>query len=491
MAYSVPLLSNRDDLIFKLKSDLVPGISPLQVSSTCGRFFRERKNLSTCSPITCSAFKLVRDRSLDRHAVRQNQIRFVQKLKTLLLSKPKHFIPLHILSKCRSYLALSKPRSIMAMIHRYPMIFELFTVPMPPIPLNATKPCSQLCVRLTPAASALAAQESNLKSTMSSQLASKLQKLLMLSSHHRILLSKLVHLGPDLGLPPNFRSRLCNDHPDRFKTVDTSYGRALELVSWNQQLAQPLLPPRDVPRELIVDRPSKFKRVKLRRGLNLKRRHEAFLIKFNELPDICPYKTSSEEIVKESLEAEKRACAVVREVLGMTVERRTLIDHLTHFRKDFGLPNKLRSMIIRHPELFYVSVKGQRDSVFLVEGFNDKGELLEREESLVIKHQLLELVREGKRFRREKRRAWHKPSSIDESRNYVLEDDSEILGLSDEDYDDGFENLFDSADYDMEDYGDFELNERNEMLELEARGEFWVANGSSTLDGSARHLESW
>lgn len=491
MALSMPLLSHRDDVILKLKSDLVPSMSPSEFSSTCGTFYRKRKNHSTCSPITYSAFKHVRDRSLDRHVVRQNQIRFVQKLKTLLLSKPKHFIPLHILSKCRSYLALSKPRSILSMIHRYPMIFELFTIPMPPTPLNATKPCSQLCVRLTPSASALAVQESNLKSAMSAHLASKLQKLLMLSSHHRLLLSKLVHLGTDLGLPPNFRSRLCNDHPDRFKTVDTSYGRALELVSWNQQLAQPLLPAKDDSHDLIVDRPLKFKRVKLRRGLNLKRCHEAFLIKFNELPDICPYTTPSEEIAKESLEAEKRACAVVREVLGMTVERRTLIDHLTHFRKDFGLPNKLRSMIIRHPELFYVSVKGQRDSVFLVEGFSDKGEPLERDESSAIKDQLMALVREGKRLRREKRKARLSPCSIGESRTYVLEDDNGTLGLSEEDYDDGFENLFDSFDSDMEDYGDFEVNERDEMLEQEARGEFWVADCGSTLGGAGRHLESW
>ncbi|CAF2087616.1 unnamed protein product [Brassica napus] len=38
----------------------------------------------------------------------------------------------------------------------------------------------------------------------------------------------------------------------------------------------------------------------------------------------------------------------------LTVEKRTLIDHLTHFRKEFALPNKLRELIVRHPELFYL-----------------------------------------------------------------------------------------------------------------------------------------
>ncbi|KAF2290315.1 hypothetical protein GH714_010517 [Hevea brasiliensis] len=439
------------------------------------------------------------------------------------------------------------------MIHRYPSIFELFTIPTPHLPLNATKPYSQLCVRLTSAAAALADQEFKLHSAISNNLAAKLQTLLMLSSHRRLLLSKLVHLAPDLGLPPNFRSRLCNDHPDKFKTVDTSYGRALELVSWDVQLAvlYPALmfpwfdrwafeedetsalkdqlmelvreskkmrremrngtmmnssdirdsdasrkkenfgwqiltlvvpmrkddlgnlgskrkhytshalfsspvalikvgpsctrswpPPNfrsrlcndhpdkfktvdtsygralelvswdvqlavplsrpDVSLGLIVDRPLKFKHLRLRKGLNLKRRHQDFLIKFEELPDVCPYNTSSEEFVKESIEAEKRACAVIREVLGMTVEKRTLIDHLTHFRKEFGFPNKLRGLIVRHPE-FYVSLKGLRDSVFLTEGYDDKGGLLKKDETSALKDQLMELVRESKKMRREMR----------------------------------------------------------------------------------------
>ncbi|OWM64693.1 hypothetical protein CDL15_Pgr010451 [Punica granatum] len=372
------------------------------------------------------------------------------------------------------------------------MIFELFTIPMPPTPFNATKPCFQLCVRLTPAASALAVRESNLKSAISVHLASKLQKLLMLSSHRRLLLSKLVHLGPDLGLPPNFRSRLCNDHPEKFKTVNTSYGRALELVSWDQELAQPLTFFKDDSHDLIVDRPLKFKRIKLRKGLNLKRFHEAFLIKFNELPGICPYTVPSEELAKESMEAEKRACAVVREVLGMTVERRTLIDHLTHFRKDFGLPNKMRSMIIRHPELFYVSVKGQRDSVFLVESYNGKGELLERDPSLVFKDELMMLVREGKKLRREKRKGRLSYSTIGESTTYVAEDDEEQLSYTEEDYDDGFENLFDSVDSDIEeDYGDADYGENDEHLEVGSRGEFWIAVCDSAPSGAGSHLESW
>ncbi|KAK3229400.1 hypothetical protein Dsin_001281 [Dipteronia sinensis] len=83
--------------------------------------------------------KSVRSPKLDNLVLKQNKIRFLQKLKTLLLSKPKHYIPLHILSKCRSYLALPENRSIRTMIYSYLTIFKLFHIPMPPSPLNATK----------------------------------------------------------------------------------------------------------------------------------------------------------------------------------------------------------------------------------------------------------------------------------------------------------------------------------------------------------------
>lgn len=447
-----------------------------------------QENAYTCYTIV-SALKHVKDPSLDKNVVKQNKLRFVHKLKTLLLSKPKHYMHLNDLCKCRSYLSVSKPKSIVSMIHRYPTIFDLFWIPMPSTPLNATKPLAQLCVRLTPEATALARQETKLKSDVAVSLAIKLQKLLMLSLHHRLLLAKLIHLAPDLGLPPDFRSRLCNEHPDRFKTVDTSYGRALELVSWDAYLAKRIPSPEVFkPDDLIVDRPLKFNHLRFRRkGFNVKRRHQEFLTKFEEFTDVCPYNTKVGDLVKESLKAEKRACDVVREVLGMMVEKRTLVDHLTHFRKDFGLPNKLRGLLVRHPELFYVSLKGQRDSVFLVEGYDDKGVLLERDATTVTKELLLDLVNEGKRMRRERRRKGGiTDSHIDHQQVEVDDADDE----SDE-YGDDLDNLFDSDD----DYGaenNDDEDERNGLLEMNEEAEFWTAEVNSSLNiENSGNLEPW
>ncbi|MED6222656.1 hypothetical protein PIB30_066406 [Stylosanthes scabra] len=300
----------------------------------------------------------------------------------------------------------------------------------------------------------------------------------MLSSHHRLLLSKMVHLAPDLGLPPNFRSRLCNDFPDKFKTVETSYGRALELVSWDSNLAKPLPPPAFRSPDLIVDRPLKFKQVRLRKGLNIKRRHQNFLLKFEEMPEVCPYRNPVDAFAKVSLEAEKRSCSVVREVLGMMIEKSTLIDHLTHFRKEFGLPNKLRAMIIRHPELFYVSLKGQRHSVFLVEGFGEKGELLEKDEILLLRNKWRDLVRESKRMRRERRKGKDDKyiggfSHIAENNEDDSDDDYDVENFDIDNfkdgYDDGFEEIFEDLSFEGED------DDYGSLLAQNMNGEFWTA----------------
>lgn len=487
-----PQSENKPIIISSLRSQFLPPLQLLHVNNPyyvrCILNSSPRRKL--CITCTSNPLKIRRDPSLDKHVVKQNKIRFVQKLKTLLLSKPKHFMPLHILNKCRSYLSLPKPRSILRMIHRYPTIFELFTIPTPPLPFNATKPLYQVCVRLTPAAAALVRKEMELKNTMSLSLAIKLQKLLMLTPYNRLLLSKLVHLAPDLGLPVTFRSRLCNEYPDRFKVVDTSYGRALELVSWDSDLAN-VFPKREIKVvDMIVDRPLKFKHLKLRKGMNLKRRHEEFLIKFNELPDVCPYKTKVEEdLGKESIEAEKRACALVREVLGMTVEKRTLVDHLTHFRKEFGLPNKLRGMVVRHPDLFYVSLKGDRDSVFLVEGYDHKGVLLDKDEILVIKNQLMELVKEGKRMRREKRTSFnnfdHHVQTLLHNR---LDEDDEY----EDNFNDSLDDLFESHDFCPEDDDDDVSKDRiTELLEMERKDVFWTTEAISCSENDTKVSEPW
>ncbi|KAG0459906.1 hypothetical protein HPP92_023034 [Vanilla planifolia] len=442
----------------KRRNPIMRAPAPLTIKASSSQSIR----LSPLPPM-----KIVRCPALDRRAAKHSKLRFVRKLKTLLLSKPKHFLPLRVLSRCRAYLNPPPSHSLLKMIKRYPALFRLFYAPS-----HTSPSLSLLSVTLTPAAAALAADEANLRARLADALATKLQRLLMLAPRHSLLLSKLVHLAPDLGLAPNFRSRLCNAYPSRFRTVDTSYGRALELVDIDHSIAVPLPPlgpfEEDPLRRPIIDRPPRFPQLRLRRGLNLRRRHRDYLIRFQDLPEVNPYSCSKAETAEME---EKRACAVVREVVGMTTEKRTLVDHLTHFRKDFGLTNRLRALLLRHPEMFYVSIKGARDSVFLVEAYDDKGRLLVPDELTSAKQRLANLVREGKRMRKEWRRGI---DCIEEE-----EDEDEEEDDDDEDDDDNdFDILFEGGIGD--DWEEFKLDEGIGAEEDMTIDELWIKRTASS-----------
>lgn len=176
----------------------------------------------------------------------------------------------------------------------------------------------------------------------------------------------------------------------------------------------------------------------------------------------------------------------------MTVEKRTLVDHLTHFRKDFGLPNRLRALLVRHSELFYVSVKGVRHSVFLVEAFDDDGRLLVQDDMLVGRDRLEELVREGKRMRRARKKgvlAFDGDSDEEENDNEVIEEG--LLEVDDE-----FGNLFEDGIIgdDWEQVADESISEADEELDAEsdAMEEFWVNKAvAEGLVSSSNEPDVW
>ncbi|KAL6660420.1 hypothetical protein ACP70R_001966 [Stipagrostis hirtigluma subsp. patula] len=412
--------------------------------------------------------RLVRCPALDRQAARASRLRFARKLLTLLLSKPRHFLPLRVLRRCRRFLGLPRRRPLIPFVLRYPTLFRLFQAPVSR-PLSPS--LSTLAVALTPAAEALAADLAALRSgdAVAPRLAGKIHRLLLMTPRRSIPVNKLAHLAPDLGLAMDFRATLCPRHPDLFTLVHTSRGHALQLADPPPRPPPPLPPLRPAePPDRLIDRPRRFPHLPLRRGLNLRRAHRDYLLRFHSLPEVSPFEPLDEGAGLEMLE--RRACAVVREVLAMTVEKRTLVDHLTHFRRDFGLPNRLRALLVRHPELFYVSVKGVRHSVFLVEAFDDDGRLLVEDEMLVGRDRLEELVREGKRMRRAQK------TSVLEFDGDTDDEEVEEEGLLE--VDDEFGDLFEDGviGEDWEEVGDGGVSEGDDEYDAEsdAMEEFWV-----------------
>jgi hypothetical protein len=115
--------------------------------------------------------------------------------------------------------------------------------------------------------------------------------------------------------------------------------------------------------------------------------------KFHELEAPTPYEDSS-KLHPASAEAEKRAVLTVQEVLSLTLEKRIVVDHLTHFRKEFKFSNQIRGMLLRHPEYFYVSRKGARETVFLRDAFEGIHRPGQRQECFLRDKHPLVLVKE-------------------------------------------------------------------------------------------------
>ena len=96
--------------------------------------------------------RLVRCPALDRQAARASRLRFARKLLTLLLSKPRHFLPIRVLGRCRPFLGLPRRgrprrgRPLIPMVLRYPTLFRLFQAPTS-VPLSPS--LSTLAIRLT------------------------------------------------------------------------------------------------------------------------------------------------------------------------------------------------------------------------------------------------------------------------------------------------------------------------------------------------------
>ena len=334
-----------------------------------------------------AAVKRRKELPFDNVIQRDKKLKLVLKIRKLLVNQPDRIMSLRELGRFRRELGLQKKRRFIALLRKFPAVFEI-----------VEEGVFSLKFKLTPEAERLYFEELKVRNEMENLLVVKLRKLLMMSAEKRILLEKIAHLKTDFGLPSEFRDTVCHRYPQYFRVVATERGPALELTHWDPELAVSAAELSEeenrarelAEKDLIIDRPPKFNRVKLPRGLNLSKGEMRKIAMFRDMPYISPYSDFS-GLRAGTMEKEKHACAVVHEILSLTVEKRTLVDHLTHFREEFRFSQQLRGMLIRHPDMFYVSLKGDRDSVFLREAYRDS-HLIDKDRLLIIKEKLRSLI---------------------------------------------------------------------------------------------------
>ncbi|XP_056175024.1 protein WHAT'S THIS FACTOR 1 homolog, chloroplastic-like [Syzygium oleosum] len=114
----------------------------------------------------------------------------------------------------------------------------------------------------------------------------------------------------------------------------------------------------------------------------------------------------------------------MHELLSFTMEKRLVTDHLTHFRREFVMPQKLMRLLLKHLGVFYVSERGKRFSVFLT-GAYEGAELIQKCPLVLWKEKVLSLI--GYRRRKKKIETFTDISDMED--NDFLEGNSEDEGI--------------------------------------------------------------
>ncbi|CAN0854226.1 Protein WHAT'S THIS FACTOR 1 homolog, chloroplastic [Linum grandiflorum] len=305
----------------------------------------------------------------------------------ILKQEPEMIIPVRNLEQHRQRLNLPKPNRISDFLRKSPKVFDLYKDER-----------GLLWCGMTGQAEELVEEHDKLIEEHSDKAAEYVTRCLMMSVDKRLPLDKIATFRRDFGLRIDFRNDWVNKYPELFKVVKSSDGvDYLELVSWNPAWAITELEKKVLGiNEAATDHkpgmlslafplkfPSKFKKV-YRIGGKLEH--------FQEMSYLSPYAESKEGLLTPgSREFDKRAVAIMHELLSFTVEKRLVTDHLTHFRREFVMPQKLMRILLKHFGIFYVSERGKRFSVFLTEAYEGQ-ELIDACSLVLWKEKLLRVV---------------------------------------------------------------------------------------------------
>ncbi|CAK7352722.1 unnamed protein product [Dovyalis caffra] len=302
----------------------------------------------------------------------------------ILKEEPEFIIPVRNLERYRAKINLPKPHKISDFLRKSPKLFELYKDRR-----------GVLWCGMTKEAEDLVEEEGRLIEENSDKVAEYVTRCLMMSVDRRLRLDKIANFRRDFGLPLDFRDKWVHRYPELFKVVkfadEVSY---LELVSWNPDWAITELEKNVLgvhessnqqPGMLSLSFPLKF-------PSNYKKvyRHREKIDHFQKRFYLSPY-ADAKGLTAGSLEFDKRAVSVMHELLSFTLEKRLVTDHLTHFRQELVMPQKLMRLLLKHMGIFYVSERGKRFSVFLTEAYEGQ-ELIGKGPLVVWKEKLLSLV---------------------------------------------------------------------------------------------------
>lgn len=332
--------------------------------------------------------------ALEKHKVLSKILFFFEILK----QEPEQIVPIKSLDRYRRQINLPKPHKLSAFLRKSPKLFELYKDQR-----------GVLWCGMTKMAEELVEEEGRIIEENSDKAAEYVTRMLMMSVDKRLPLEKIAHFRRDIGLPVDFRSRWVHRYPENFRVVRPfkpyDEGEYLELVEWKSSWAITELEKKSgmveelsggdhVPGLLSLSFPMKF-------PPNYKKvlsRYYPQIGNFQKREYLSPY-ADARDLKAGSQEFDKRAVAVMHELLSFTTEKRVVTDHLTHFRREFVMPQKLMRLLLKHFGIFYVSERGRRFSVFLNEAY-EGSELIEKHPLVVWREKVDRLIDYRKKKKR-------------------------------------------------------------------------------------------
>uniref|UniRef100_A0A0D9WP40 PORR domain-containing protein n=1 Tax=Leersia perrieri TaxID=77586 RepID=A0A0D9WP40_9ORYZ len=318
-------------------------------------------------------------------ALRRNRRWIVNnQIKRLLLRFPSRTAPVRLLqSRFKTLDLLGRASN---WLRKYPSCFDLFHGPA----ASAGGEEEEWWFGFTKRMGALVDAEEAAVAASEPAMADRLARVLMLARGRRIQVSKLAALRGPLGFPDDYLLRLLPGRAHLFRLANPYPHRRnaaeLELLRWVPSLAVSSVKAAAV----ATDSAPRFACSLPPSWIN----SHAKMEEFNSTPYISPYSENWGVIGSDGDAAEKRAVAVVHELLSLTLWKKMSVLKLEHFRREFGLPEDIARMLHRHPCLFYVSNRYKIHTVVLREGY-EGSELKEKDPVVAAKDRLGELMQEG------------------------------------------------------------------------------------------------
>lgn len=326
--------------------------------------------------------KWVKDSVLDRAVAGGRELKAASILLSIIGSEPQHWLPIYHLHCYRGQLGLPLDLKLSAFLRRYPNIFEEFY-------LRDTGGTPVPCFRLTSEALEVHQEEAEIRRECHTDIVNRLRKLLMLTKERMLPLQTLDQLKWDMGLPSDYERLFTKNSSDLFSFVRLCDGRVgLKLLLWDDSLAVSHLEMNSVMKNGTLAFPIGFTR-----GFGLKRKFMEWLEEWQKLPYTSPFSDASHLDPRTDV-SEKRIVGVFHELLHLTLQKRTERKNVSNLRKPLGLPQKFTKVFERHPGIFYISKKGDTQTVVLREAY-DHSQLIEKHPLVDLRDKLASMMNQG------------------------------------------------------------------------------------------------